>query len=179
MPKNTQNRNNGRDLYPQWLNLTQVTGNGSNFVSSETKTPVFGDTVMEILGVETSMNRDSLVSDNAASPDSSRNPRLHVSTKELTADTELNDPSIIHKRAPLAESQYAEASETGGAGMGVWEKVKYQSYTEGGKGFLCAAQSLHLGIVDSDPNMAHVQSARVLHRLVKVSAKELVGLTRQ
>lgn len=172
-----------KDIFPQWLNLTLVTLNGTTIVVSETNTPKMGENqVLEILKVQYDITMPVLASLGATSGDESNELLISLtigSNPGIVGLIRLNEQRCLDFFHYKEETQYAEAGETGGGPMSAlltW----IQDFTDGtGKGFLVATERIFMQGQGSNANMSQIQRARILHRVVTVSASELISLSRQ
>lgn len=165
------------DIYPQWVNLTATTFNGVTYQETETALPNFlaSTEVLEVLMAEYEYQMAVLASAAATSGDESHIGQVHISARTQAAILALSDPACIDKVRPNSETQYGEATETGGAGLHR-ETVVLHDFAQGGKGFLVAASSLFLGCIGSTAQFTGIVRARLLVRVVKVTAQELIGM---
>lgn len=172
-----------KDIFPQWLNLTFVTLNSTTIVVAETNTPKMGENqVLEILKVQYDIDMPSLSSAAAVSNDED-NELLIAITQGSNPGTDtlvrLNEQRCIDFFHKKESSQFAEATETGG-GPFVSKFVYIHDFTDGsGKGFLVASEKIYMQAQGSNATMIDIQRARILHRIVTVSASELISLSRQ
>lgn len=168
------------DKYPQWLNLTGIAANGETYAESETTLPIrISDRqVMEVLAVEFDHQQDPFASPATTDPDTQQKHSLQITTRSKTVILGINEPDLIDKSIVNQESQYSEVTEAGGAGMSS-ENVVLHDFAGSGKGFLVASQSLFLGIDTTTAANSRTSDARILYRLVKVTAEELIGLVQQ
>ena len=167
--------------FPSWLNLnTALEAAAGTAVEVETTLPVrIGESqVVEILAVQWDIiigspagNTADLVADVIAS-------LSKRSSGSTPAVVELSDPDCID-RVTIRQAIIAlEATETGAGGLSQKLTI-YHNFAHGDKGFLVAANSLFLAI-DGLSTLAVSQAfCRVLFRLVKVSAQDLLGLVSQ
>ena len=167
------------DKFPQWLNLTSVTESASAvYTQSETQMPVrIGALeVMEILAIEFEITGGLFVS---IDQDLTNVLQAQITRNSQTAMIALNDSDIVDKVRYVESLMYAESTETGGAGFSS-ERVTLHDFGLGGKGFLFAGQQMFVGVDQfSGTPTVSTCNARILYRLVKVTANELVGLVRQ
>mgnify|MGYP001454210536 CR=1 FL=1 len=168
-----------KDEYPQWMTMPVVTESAVGTYTTESKqTPVVRESskVMEILAVEWELDDASHVSIGAASGDEKFQSRAQLTTDEKADIGSMATKGLIDKFGKETHSQFAEADETGGAGFSSVDTVLH-NFAQGGKGFLTAAETFHLGVKgNSGENAVIGVSCRILYRLVKVSAEELLGL---
>lgn len=168
------------DKYPQWLNLTGVTANGSAFVQAETRTPVITGSrlVMELLGVEWETNIAALSSAAAASADTAGTMLAQITDQTQTAIRPLANSRVVDKRVLGIQSQFAETTETGGAGF-AYEEIRWNDFAAGGSGVLSAANSFFLAVAGDAAISTGDVNARILYRMVTVGAEELIGIIAQ
>lgn len=167
------------DKFPQWLNLTSaVQTSATGFIESETAMPVRIQAleVMEILAIEYEFSGGSMQSVDA---EFSNALIANIYENSRTANIALNDSRCVDKAIIVLSMVTPESTETGAAGY-AYENIILHDFAKGGKGFLYAGQSMFVG-VDQDALAVSLLTvaARVLYRLVKVTANELIGLVRQ
>ena len=167
------------DRWPQWLNLTTAVQTvATDYIQSETSAPVrlASLEVMEILGVEWSFLGASMQGLDA---EFANILRAHISKATRGSPAALNDPNVIDQMNIQLQTFFPEATETGGAGQSD-QRVIYHDFSSSGKGFLSAATAFFLGIdQDSQAQNLMTVQARMLYKIVKVTANELVGLISQ
>jgi len=169
----------GIDVYPQWLNLTSVTeAVAGTLKQSETKMPIRIENlqVMEILKIQFEITGGSISGIDA---DHFAGINGQITETSETTLLALNDRNLIQNFRKLMVMQFAESTETGGGAFTI-DYVFEFDYDVGGKGFLYAGVSMFLAVKQdsSAPGVASL-NARLLYKLVKVSANELIGLVRQ
>ena len=173
----------GKDIYPQWLNLTELTINSTTIVVSETNTPKMNDNqVMEILKVQYEANMPILSSVGAVSGDETNELLLAIvkgSNPGTTTMLRLNNEKIIDYLRIKEETQYAEATETGGAGIVTQNIIIHDLTDGGGKGFLVATEKIYIQGLGANATMVEKQRVRILYRIVSVSSAELLAMARQ
>ena len=165
------------DVKPQWLRLGIPTLSAGNYAESETRTPVVagGKLVMEILKIQYDLPTPDMSSAGASSADELAQHDVHLSSKSETVIQNFIENTVIDKARTKVMSQFAEATETGGAGF-VVEEIVVHDLTDGrGNGVLYAAQAIFLGSLTSGITTVSPR-VRILYRLVKVSADELLGI---
>lgn len=151
------------------------------FTQTETQLPVRIDArqVMEILGVEYQVPPGNIASAGGTSTDEFQNGMTQITKRSQSAEIALSDADCVDKVKIWTMDKFAEATETGGAGFN-GDEVIWHDFASSGFGFLVASQSMFLAI---DWTTVHTpvltSQARLLYRLVKVSAEELIGLVSQ
>jgi len=168
------------DNYPQWFNMSSVTANGSTFATQETVTPVRRQEsfVMEILAVQWRVPWRNIDSVGATSPDTERSIQAMITTTQQTAIISIANATVIDREDKQLETQFAEATETGGAGVAA-PTITLNDFATSGRGFLSAANVMHLAVDSNDSSYADNIDARILYRLVRVSSAELIGIIEQ
>lgn len=167
------------DKFPQWLNLTTTIQTvATDYKESETKVPVRIQAleVMEILGVEYEIVGAAM---NGKDADFTNNILMHLASDSRSTIIDLTSSKCLDKHGQIVSGQAMEVTETGAAGY-AYKSIVWHSFAAGGKGFLYGQDQIFLGI-DQDTiaqNLLTVR-ARVLYRLVKVTATELVGIVKQ
>ncbi len=148
----------------------------NTFIETETQMPVrISDRqVIEVLGVETHVN--SVLG--SGDLDEQFGVELAITKTTQTAVQVLSNSNMVHRRFAGGFMEFAEATETGG-GPGMIELTQFVDYAKSGKGFLVAANALFLGIIGVAQNNTRRVDARILYRIVTVSAEELIGLVSQ
>jgi len=170
------------DVNPQWMNMTRVTFNGTTYAEAETNTPnaVAGDMVMEIFKVVFEIGEAVIASVGAASGDSSIvYIAALVSRTQGAVMPNLNDADVIIRWKLMQETQFAEATETGGAGMMGSMTCVFDLSDNNGHGLLVAAESLFLGVLGSSALIDNSLDCKILYKAKKVNASELLQLARQ
>lgn len=165
------------DKYPQWLNIGSLAESAANtYTEVEVQAParLSAFEVLEILGVEFRMNPGGTVAD----ADEDAVLIFQVTETTQTGNVNMNNPDLISQVKQQLRQEAFEATETGGAGWAI-DQTMYVDYAAGGNGFLSAAQSLFLGIQGTGHAAISSCSARLLYKIVKVSANELIGLVSQ
>lgn len=170
------------DKYPQFMRLSRATeAVAGTAVETETQTPVrrSESLVMEILMAEFEFSGGGCGDTDA---DVAIEEKASITTRtsgSTPAVARLNDSSLISLAKIRYNVEYGEATETGGGGWSE-NRITRNDYSSSGYGFLCAANSLFLQ-VDGSTSCEGVLAAdaRILYRLVKVTANELVGLVEQ
>ncbi len=169
----------GKDQFPQWLNLnTVVEASAGTQVEVETIVPVrISDRqVMEVLLVHWDASAGNFTTIDA---DRAVSTRFTITKRTKgTATTVLDDPDVIDAVIIAKELQFAEATETGG-GMSQIENTIIHDFSSSGHGFLVAAQSIFMSVRGDAAVAAARSRARILYKLVTVSAEELIGLVSQ
>lgn len=168
------------DVYPQWLNLTRAAeATAGTFVETETQMPVQLQhrEVIEVLAVQWRLNGGGVgASGLAADLNAALQGQITKVTKASMAN--LPDSTVVDSIQIQAQFAYAEATETG-AVQQTEHRVVLHNFANAGHGFLVASQSLFCAAQGS-ATLAKVQvGARILYRIVTVSAEELLGLVRE
>lgn len=171
------------DKFPQWMNLTQIVLNSTTIVVSETVAPKLGENeAMEVLKVQYDAPMTILASQATLSNDEANELLISIvqgSNPGTTLMVFLNDQRCIDHLHKKEESQYAETTETGG-GPVYSPLVHIHDFTDGGgRGFLISTERVFMQGQGSNANMVQTQRARILWRAVKVTASELLQLSRQ
>jgi len=166
-----------RDVYPQWLTLTQVVESAANtFTEAITQMPVrlSARQVVEILGIEL-QRVGGLI--NAIDSDLDAFSKIQLSKKSGNVALNSSDLLALHEtRITIAAM---ESTETG-AGLTMSQSTVFLDFASGGKGFLFAGQQVHLGVVSGAAAMSVITGrGRILYRIVTVSAEELIGILAQ
>lgn len=166
------------ERHPQWLNLTSVVESAINtFTESETKIParIGARQVIEVLAIEFEFAQPVELSPQVIGE---TNHSIQMTTRTKDAPIRINDKDLISKWKPSTSVDYAEATETGGAAVSQ-EQTKHFDYAAGAGGFLVGSTSIFLGIQSNGESAVVTGYARMLYKLVTVSAEELLGLVSQ
>lgn len=167
------------DKFPQWLNLTSVTESAAAvFTQSQTAMPVRISAleVMEILAVEYEITGGLFASLDA---DVTNVVQAQITEDSQSAMIALNNSNVIDKVRLIENIIFSESTETGGAGFSTIRTILH-NFAPNGKGFLYAGQSMFVGVDQFSGNpTVMTANIRILYRLVKVTANELIGLVRQ
>lgn len=169
------------DKFPQWLNLTEakevVAGTA---IESSTNTPSTPETatIMEILGVEHSLLGGDIIGILTSKSVNIRGSISGKSSGATPAIVEIDDPDCLSVETITVAQTAFEATETGAAGSAARRTI-FTDYAAGGKGFLYAGKTIYSQVDGSVSASVVTHKCRVLYRLVKVTATELVGLLAQ
>ena len=131
--------------------------------------------MIEILKVETELQNPvdlgtALISETIVT--------VGISKGTPSARERKNDPNLIYSHAKSTHLDYAEATESGG-GATSQDMMHTEDFAQGGRGFLIATDNIRLWIISSGESATNTVYGRILYRIVKVSAEELIGLVSQ
>lgn len=164
-----------KDEHPQQLVISVTESTVNTWTVAEVSTPILqnvGDNtaiVMEILGVDFTLNPPDVIN----VTDTSIRAFLLHQTK--ASEPTLTDSDVIHRQ--VRRSAVIDTAATDATVVIINEAdTRYVPLSSGGKGILHARKSIYLGIVGSNNSAAKEAVARILYRLVTVSAQELVGM---
>lgn len=165
------------DLYPQWMQLPLVieAAAGTFIESPASPTPVNSATnlVMEILGVEWLMDVSGA---QALAADQQTNWDAQITTSTQTGMLSFASAALLD-RAKL--DMAVIRNDATGVGMMIIDAVVWHDFATSGHGPITAARNFFIA-AQSSTNVAPMQvSARILHRLVRVSSEELLGLLQE
>ena len=168
------------DKYPQWMNLTPIAVNGTTFAESQTNTNIPDGKVIEVLKLQYQITLPTEASAGAASGDFANQLTINVNKRTQDAMQVLTHQQTIDLVRYVNEVVYGLATEDGGAQVANGEQTVIHDLTDGnGRGPLMAPDAVFLGVQGSNGNMTQTQRARILYRIVTVSALELIQILKQ
>lgn len=164
---------------PQWLNLSAATTGGTDvYGEAETQTPNRvgpANTVMEILKIQYQLPAPVAGED----ADKRYQRFAHVARSSQSAVLDLNARECVDRVQTIGVQAFAEATETGGAGWHEENVITHDLSDGNGNGVLYGGSSIFLGFDTGDWNAASTLYARILYRMVKVTAAELLGIVQE
>jgi len=168
----------GKDEFPQFMRFPSLAEAvaGTYVIGTAQNTPVQQEDniVMELLWVDFELNGASL---NAIDGDATTEFQAQIVHRSQNALIGFNDSALIAHMKKVLFTQYAEATETGGAGGALDYLSRFELQDAKGKGILFAGTQLFLAVRGSSTSGGAIDvNARLAYRLVKLPLAEAIGL---
>lgn len=163
------------DENPQFMNLKITESAANTYTEDSESTPVVTQLVdgnaqvIEILKIMTNLEAPDLL---AATKSTSN---MHISSKSETAIKYLEDSNVIIHEDRQVEAVGARTAEATGV-TNCKHPAIYDFTDAEGNGLLFAGKKIYIGVTGVGCNNPMSARAKILYRLKKVSAAELLGI---
>lgn len=163
------------DKKPQWMNLSPVTFNGTNYVETKTRTPSVISANMVLEAFRAVFETPPVVISGTAT-DQIIETQIAISTRSQSSMPVIGNSQLVAKVHYTKEVIYPEATETGASGVAQINITDVDLSDGAGNGVLIAADELFLGVIGSGAAFVAAAQARILYKATKVTSEELIGL---
>ncbi len=173
------------DIHPQWFIFDPVTETSSGAytegAAERTPTHPHQNLIMELIKVHWRLSgTPAIASPAAVSTDEQIQVAAQITDRTQTTIVALNNPNLVAMIHEEIAQIYAEVTESGGAGFSVTLDRETSLNDEDGHGVLSAAPEMFLAVDGNAAGSGTIGvTARLMHRIVRVSQTELLGLLAQ